>query len=74
MTQMLWGRVHGELNHAAVDVLHQLGHAAVLREHTGESAHQMLIAVYPDEVRMLLEWGLLHREDRAHPVSRSAWA
>jgi NACHT domain/Nuclease-related domain len=63
MTEVLWSRIHGELNLAAVDVLHHLSDAGVLREHTGESAHHMVIAVYPDEVRTLLEWGLLHRDE-----------
>lgn len=57
-----WRRLLSELPHAGPDVLCWLARSEWGYGDRHLTAHQLLVETYPDEMRRLLEWGLVHRE------------
>jgi hypothetical protein len=58
----LWSAILGDLTHAAVDVIYQVHRAAEMVDDSNSTVYGRLVATYRDEVRKLLEWGLVHRD------------
>jgi hypothetical protein len=59
----LWSVLLGECASAAVDVMYQLSHAAIVGPPLEPAIHERLVQSHPDEIRRLLEWGLAHRDE-----------
>ena len=67
LTVTIWRQLSTELPAAAVTVLHDIYRGNVELVNYGDmesfSPHRGLIAAYPEQIRVLLEWVLAHRQE-----------